>query len=90
MFNNHKFFWSNIGLAKYDYNNYLIYEKNNDTVYNFIARDWNNFLKKMSEDISCDNLPVTLEVYTNLMDCYYRAIKKHMSRNNINTSQEII
>ena len=77
--------------AKYDYKNYLISKKDKDnSFYNVLVQDWNNFLQDMENDYSCDSMPTTLTVYTDLMDCYYRGIKKHMGRNDINVNQDII
>ena len=88
--------WCNTSFAdtKYTdfaYKKYFINKKNKDErVYNILAEDWNKFLKTIEKDNSCDSMPVSLTVYTELVTCYYRVYEKHMRRNGINVNQEII
>ena len=73
------------------YKPYQIDYKKDDVVFNKFAKDWNNFLKGMYNDSNCfETVPASLNKLTDVSDCYYRGIKRHMNRNDINTNQKVI
>ncbi|MDC0529903.1 serine protease [Pelagibacteraceae bacterium] len=77
--------------AEYNHKDYLINKKNKENVtHNLLADKWNNFLEQMESDDSCNRIPATETLYTDMMDCYYRNIKKYMNRNDIVASERIV
>lgn len=84
-------FWScNISIADH-YKPYVIENKKDDALFNIYANDWNKFIKSVHSEPSCwDTTPKSLSKLTDVSDCWYRGIKKHMSRNEINVNQKII
>ena len=83
--------WCNVSVADH-YKPYVIEKKKDDTIFNIYANDWNEFIKGIHSEPDCwDTTPKkSLSKLTDLSDCWYRGIKKHMSRNDISTNQKII
>lgn len=70
---------------------YFINKKDKDNVqFNKLADNWNNFLKQMDRDRSCNSIAITDTPFTDLMDCIHRNIKKYMRRNGIDSNQRIV
>jgi len=84
-------FFTNSNSATFNYQNYTIQKKDNaNTVFNRMANDWNDFVKKIAQDNSCNSIAVTDTPFTDLMDCIHRGIEKHLRRYNIATSSRIV
>jgi S1-C subfamily serine protease len=84
-------FFTNSNSATFNYQNYTIQKKDNaNTVFNRMANDWNDFVKKIAQDNSCNSIAVTDTPFTDLMDCIHRGIEKHLRRYNIATSSGIV
>ena len=84
-------FFTNSNSATFNYQNYTIQKKDNaNTVFNRMANDWNDFVKKIAQDNSCNSIAVTDTPFTDLMDCINRGIEKHLRRYNIATSSRIV
>lgn len=84
-------FFTNSNSAPFNYQNYTIQnEGNENSVFNRMANDWNDFVKKISQDDSCNSLAVTDTPFTDLADCIHRVIEKHLRRYNIAASDRIV
>ena len=84
-------FFTNSISAPFNYQNYTIQnEGNENSVFNRMANDWNDFVKKIAQDDSCNSLAITDTPFTDLADCINRVNEKHLRRYNITASDHIV
>ena len=69
-----------------DYTQFYLSEKNNgkSTLYNIYVRDWNDHVKDLYEDSSCQDIPFTKNYLTDYTNCSYRNTKMITKRNKMN------
>jgi len=82
-------FWTGVTNADshdVDPSQFYLKKKNNsqNLLYNIYVDDWNNHVKSLYTDNSCQGLPFTLNWLTDYTNCSYRNTKTLTKRNNMN------
>ena len=69
-----------------DYTQFFLKEINDGkhSLYNVYVRDWNNHVKDLYGDTSCQDIPVTIKYLTDYTNCSYRNTKMYTKRNKFN------
>ena len=72
-----------------DYTQFYLSEINDGkhTLYNIYVRDWNDHVKDLYEDSSCQSIPFTKNYLTDYTNCSYRNTKMYTKRNKMNIEE---